>query len=85
MLLYVTCKSESILVFLVAGEQQVWAQVFGGELFPGWREILLLVSILHLNLQQHLEKLRILVWRIARIQLRPEHTCEYLLDKAEKV
>ena len=64
-----TSYSQGILVLLVTGEEDVWAEVFTGELLPGRGEVLLLVCGLHLHLHRDVEQLGVLLRSIARIQL----------------
>lgn len=64
-----TSDSQCVLVLLVAGEEHVGVEVFNGELLPRRRQVLLLVHPLHLHIQYHMEKLGILLRRVACIQL----------------
>lgn len=59
-------------MLLVAGEEHVGAEVFTGELLPRRRQVFLLVHPLHLHLQNHVEKLGVLLRRVTCIQLWPE-------------
>lgn len=56
-------------MLLVAGEEHVGVQVFTRELLPRRCQVLLFVRPLHLYIQYHVEQLRILLRRVARIQL----------------
>lgn len=68
-------------MLLVAGEEHVGAEVFTGELLPRRRQVFLLVHPLHLHVQYHMEKLGVLLRRVARIQLWSERKhCVYEKD-----
>lgn len=56
-------------MLLVAGEEHVGAEIFTGELLPRRRQVFLLVYLLHLHIQYHMEKLGILLRRVTCIQL----------------
>lgn len=56
-------------MLLVAGEEHAGVQIFTGELLPRWRQVFLLIHPLHLQVHYHMEELRILLRRVASIQL----------------
>lgn len=59
-------------MLLVAGEQNIGAEVFAGELLPRRRQVFLLVHTFHLHVQYDVEELRVFLRRVTRIQVRSE-------------
>lgn len=64
-----TSNSQCVLMLLMAGKENIGAEVFAGELLPRWREVFLLVHALHLHVQYDVEELRIFLRGVACIQL----------------
>lgn len=67
-----TSDCQSVLVLLVAGEQNTGVEVFAGELLPRRRQVFLLVHTFHLHVQYDVEKLRVFLRGVACIQVRSE-------------